>query len=298
MPSPVEVARDHAALRRRLGAAVAGEAARLWGELDPARIGPSWLRMVPRLLLVLVGAQTAAADQADRYLEAVLDAQGIDPAGVGSVVPSALAGVASDGRDLSDLLYQPAIRALSGIRDGASVEQALAGGGAGLDMIVRTQVADAGRVADQVATVARRQATGYVRMLVGGGCSRCAILAGRHYGWNAGFDRHPRCDCVHVPAREDSADDARTDPKRYFAGLSGAEQDRVFTKAGAEAIRSGADIAQVVNARRGMYEAGGRRFTRTNAGRRPRLMPEQILAEARGDRAEAIRLLKLHRYLR
>ncbi|MBQ1064486.1 hypothetical protein [Micromonospora sp. C41] len=192
MPSPAEVARDHAALRRRLGAAVAGEAARLWGEVDPARIGPSWLRLVPRLLLVLVGAQTAAAGQADRYLDAVLDAQGIDPAGVGSVVPSALAGVASDGRDLSDLLYQPAIRALSGIRDGASVGQALAGGGAGLDMIVRTQVADAGRVADQVATVAR-DVPGYRRMLVGGGCSRCAILAGRWYAYNAGFDRHPRC---------------------------------------------------------------------------------------------------------
>ncbi|WP_162881482.1 hypothetical protein [Micromonospora aurantiaca] len=171
---------------------MAGEAARLWGEVDPGRIGPSWLRMLPRLLLVLIGAQTAAAGQADRYLEAVLDAQGIDPAGVGSVVPSALAGVASDGRDLSDLLYQPAIRALSGIKGGASVEQALAGGGAGLDMIVRTQVADAGRVADQVATVARRQATGYVRMLVGGGCDRCAILAGRRYGWSAGFQRHPR----------------------------------------------------------------------------------------------------------
>lgn len=106
------------------------------------------------------------------------------------------------------------------------------------------------------------------------------------------------CDCVHIPAREDSADDARTDVRRYFADLSAAEQDRVFTKGGAEAIRAGADIAQVVNSRRGVYEAGGRRFTRTNAGRRPRLMPEQVLIEARGDRAEAVRLLKLHRYLR
>ncbi|MFD6770604.1 hypothetical protein ACFWC6_30775 [Micromonospora chalcea] len=192
MPSPVEVARDHAALRRRLSAAVAGEAARLWGEVDPGRIGPSWLRAVPRLLLVLIGAQSAAAGQADRYLDDVLDAQGIDPAAEGRVVPTALAGVASDGRDLSDLLYQPAVRALSGIRDGATVDQALAGGGAGLDMIVRTQVADAGRIADQVAMVAR-DVPGYRRMLVGGGCSRCAILAGRWYAYNAGFDRHPRC---------------------------------------------------------------------------------------------------------
>lgn len=43
----------------------------------------------------------------------------------------------------------------------------------------------------------------------------------------------------------------RTDPKAYFRSLSRAEQDRAFTAAGAEAIRLGADIGQVVNARRG-----------------------------------------------
>jgi hypothetical protein len=112
------------------------------------------------------------------------------------------------------------------------------------------------------------------------------------------------CDCVHVPAREDSADDIRTDPKAFFGSLNAAEQDRVFTKAGAEAIRSGADIAQVVNARRGMQTAtiGGQRVLVTTEGtrrsaRRVRLMPEQILKVSGGDRAEAIRLLKLHRYL-
>ena len=102
---------------------------------------------------------------------------------------------------------------------------------------------------------------------------------------------------MHIPSREDTADDLRTDPKAYFASLSPAEQDRLFTLAGAEAIRSGADIGQVVNARRGLYTAGGRQFTRTNAGKRPRLMPEGILREAAGNRDEAVRLLKLHRYL-
>lgn len=190
--STVEVAREHAAARRRLAGAAAGEAARLWGLVDPARIGASWLRLLPRLLLVLVGAQQAAAGRADGYLDEVLDAQGIDPDADARVAPTALAGVASDGRDLPDLLYRPVIGTLTAISRGAAVDRALAGGAAGLDMIVRTQVADAGRVADQVALVARRQATGYVRMLVGGSCSRCAILAGRRYGWSAGFRRHPR----------------------------------------------------------------------------------------------------------
>lgn len=75
------------------------------------------------------------------------------------------------------------------------------------------------------------------------------------------------------------------------------EQDKVFGKASAEAIREGADMARVVNARRGMYEAGGRQFTHEVAGRRPRLMPEQIFREARGNRDEALRLLRLHGYL-
>ncbi len=54
-----------------------------------------------------------------------------------------------------------------------------------------------------------------------------------------------------MPAAEDRADDLRTDPKQAFRSMSAAEQDRVFTRAGAEAIRLGADIGQVVNARRG-----------------------------------------------
>ena len=37
----------------------------------------------------------------------------------------------------------------------------------------------------------------------------------------------------------------------YFDRLSREEQDKAFTRAGAEAIRDGADISQVVNARRG-----------------------------------------------
>lgn len=42
----------------------------------------------------------------------------------------------------------------------------------------------------------------------------------------------------------------------------------------------------------------GRLYTTEAAGRRPRLMPETILAEAGADRAEALRLLRLHGYIR
>jgi len=56
---------------------------------------------------------------------------------------------------------------------------------------------------------------------------------------------------VHVPAVEDTADDLRTDPDAYFRSLTREDQDKYFTTAGAQAIRDGADIGQVVNARRG-----------------------------------------------
>lgn len=44
---------------------------------------------------------------------------------------------------------------------------------------------------------------------------------------------------------------AFTGPGDYFESLDRAEQDKIFTKAGAQAIRDRADINQVVNARRG-----------------------------------------------
>src|SRR5699024_3123647 len=101
------------------------------------------------------------------------------------------------------------------------------------------------------------QVTGYVRMINPPSCDRCAILAGKRYLWNEGFLRHPNCDCIHIPASENVAGDFRTDPYEYFKSLSESEQDRIFGKANAEAIRDGADIFQVTNTRmRGMSVVG------------------------------------------
>ena len=191
--SLLEVALDHADHRRRLALAASGEARRLWMQVDPGRISESWAAKISRLLVVVSGAQQAAAGSADSYLNNILNAQGVSPVAEARLVASALSGVASDGRDLASLLYRPAVTSLVGIGSGATPARALAGGAATLDMIVRTQVADAGRAGDVVALTARRQVTGYVRMLSGKSCSRCAVLAGRRYAWNAGFRRHPRC---------------------------------------------------------------------------------------------------------
>ena len=162
-----------------------------------------------------------------------------------------------------------------------------------------------GRWVAVVAAAAVPAVDGWIRVVSPGACSRCIVLAGRFYAWNAGFARHPLCMCSH--AATSSAVAAPESPAGVFDAMTAAEQDATFGKAGAAAIRAGADIGQVVNARRGMERAQGRALvTREGvtaggvAGRllggRARLMPETIM-ELASDREEAVRLLRAHGYI-
>ncbi len=293
-----DVARAYDRRQATLARKTAAHAHRLWTKIDPGNIGRSWLEQTSQLMPTLVSAQGIAASSASAYVEDALAAQELTGETLGAVRAESLMGVASDGRGLASLIYRPAISSLQAIEAGSAPARALALGGVHLDMIVRTQIEDASRVATGVAITARPHATGYVRMVSAGACSRCIVLAGKHYRWSAGFLRHPRCACRNVPAAENVSGDVSTNPKRAFDAMSSAEQDRRFTRSGAEAIRSGADIAKVVNSRRGMYVAGERRFTTEASTRRGgRLMPEQIARESAGNREEAIRLLRLHGYI-
>lgn len=287
--------------------ATSAAGAAMWRQVDPGNLSLSWTSWMPRMLTVLQAAQLAAASSADAYTDAALRAQGIATEAAGTVVASALAGIASDGRQLPTLLLNPVIATKEMIRRQIHEEgriyldRAMASGQASLEMLLRTQVADAGRVADGVA-IAARPKTGYVRMLVGDSCSRCAILAGRFYRYNAGFERHPQCDCSQIPSAEDVAGDLTTDARTAFTegrihGLSDADT---------KAIRDGADMAQVVNAHQSMYVAGGMKATKTGTTRhglagmrlkgQTRLMPESIYQIAT-DRDDAIRLLRMHGYI-
>lgn len=241
--------------------------------------------------------QREAARGATSYVSTSLTLAGATPDPFGLVDASAFAGVAADGRDLASLLSYPAFEVDAFVREGMARVQAEAIGQRHLERIVQSEIQDAARVATGVAVASDRTVTGYVRMIGGSHpCSRCITLAGRFYRWNAGFERHPQCSCVHIPAAENIEGDVRTDPKSYFEDLTEQQQNVTFTKAGAQAIRDGADIARVVNARRGIYIAGGRVLSHEGAKKRVRLMPEQILKEAKGDRDEALRLLKRFGY--
>lgn len=297
-----EVALHHSAARRRLIDAAARVALGMWGEVDPERIAATWAARIPEMVTVLTAAQRGAASAADTYLNDVLTAQRLSPTTSGLVVPAAFAGVASDGRALNTLLVNPSITTLLGIKGGATTERAMAAGRASLDMLVRTQVADAGRAADRVAMTARRTATGYVRVAVGKSCARCLVLAGRVYRWSAGFDRHPRCDCIHLPTQIARAGSLTQDPDEAYGRMSAAERTRAgFSAADQRAIAEGADLNQVVNARRGMYvtTVGSQsvQATKVGAGRTIRLTTDEIFRIAGDDRDEAIRLLRRHGYL-
>lgn len=188
-----QVAQAHYAQRAAVSTAVAVTAAELWAQVSLSAIAASWQALVAVLSAAVGAGQRRAAVPAAQYVADVAAAAGRASDQAGGLVPESLVGVASDGRDLTSLLYRPAVATLTAIGQGADVETAHRAGGVALDMIVRTQLADAGRAADQVAIVADRTMTGYVRMLQPPSCSRCVILAGRRYAWNAGFKRHPRC---------------------------------------------------------------------------------------------------------
>lgn len=184
--------------------------------------------------------------------------------------------------------------------------------------LIESEIQDAGRSAYQAELVASPDWQNYVRVLVPPSCKRCAILAGRIYRDLDGFRRHPGCDCVHVPVQSwEEAHDAGL--VSSFSELFERGQVRGLSEADAQAIRDGADPAQVVNATRGTSVPGvtqayttelfGRRAKATHFGttkrsawrkanptRLVRLRPESIYQYAR-DRDDAIRLLRLYGYL-
>lgn len=206
---------------------------------------------------------------------------------------------------------------------------------AGLDLFVQSEIIAAGADAASVEIVAGNEWTNYVRVLDLPSCERCVILAGRIYRDNEGFPRHPKCDCQHWPVDSLEAAEAAglvTKPEVAFEkGLIGGyvtlddgskKWKPGLSVADTQAIRDGADIQEIVNARRG----GGRRpkgmtnaitaeifgrtvkattegTTRRSAWRKAhpklpiRLRPESIYEHAK-DREDVLRLLRLYGYIK
>lgn len=227
---------------------------RQWRRMGP-EFDQSYYRIEPTLLAVVRQAQTALVAGASQYIPAVLDEQGLAADPLMRVSTSPLIGVAGDGRPVDSLLHGAVTGAKTAVGNGSPTFAALRASGQWLTTTVGTVLSDTARQSEAL-HAGVRPVTGYVRMLNGSSCSRCVVLAGRFYRKNMGFLRHPKCDCRHIPSTEALAGDMTVDPVAYFDSLSKAEQDATFGAAGGEAIRSGADVGQVVNARRGVSYAG------------------------------------------
>lgn len=246
---PESSARSYRTQQRLTGAAVLA-ARKSWGQVDPDAISESWETPSVVLAATLTKLQSEAALDGARSVPAALSDQGVEVDPAYAVKPRAVAGFAGAGYDPVTVFESAPIVAKSRIAQGWTVEAAMAAGGAILSGITQTAMADAGRQGQMLA-IHSRPKVGYVRMLNPPSCSRCAILAGRPSGREP-FPRHPRCDCRAIPGLEGMEQDLTMNTGEYFETLSPEEQARIFTKAGAQAIRDGADINQVVNARRGM----------------------------------------------
>lgn len=154
--------------------------------------------------------------------------------------------------------------------------------------LVSSLVQEAGRAAEGVA-VAARPKVGYTRYLSPPSCSRCAILAGRTYRYSQGFQRHPGCDCVMVPALQDAAAGLVADPTDLVreGKVTGLSKDDL------RAIDDGADLGQVVNVRR---KAAGLTESGRVLARAGRLTPSGIYRLA-SSQTEAVAMLRRFGYL-
>ena len=314
-------AQAHQAGRAAQAAATAAAVRSVWMATDPEDLEGSWLAGAMFAAELIHTGQVAAAATTDGWLN--------QEAGPGEGAVNVETAAAAAG-DLTPALLYPLLIAFNRLRRGFSTAVSILSGAAFLEMVTRSLVADAGRIADMAGMIARPRIVSYVRVVHLPACARCIILAGREYTLSDGFLRHPRCDCTLAPRRPGDTWEL-LGPEQLFAQMEPAQQRRAFGQAGADAIREGADIGQVVNARRGMTtvtryrrtvqatsegttrrgfyasrrrkfeKAAGTRFGESTRGRlrtkAVRLMPEEIYRLADGDREHAIRLLKKNAYI-
>jgi len=273
----LQAAEAHYRRQAKAAAAAVAAAWRTWDRMGVDDLDASWRALGGRLVATVAAVQILAARDADPYVSAVLAEQKMRAPAEGRVNPTALAGVAGDGRDLATLLFEPVIDVKTAIGSGLRPADAMASARSTLGLMVATAVQDASRAAVSAAMTSRPKVTGYVRMLNTPSCSRCVILAGRWYRWNTGFERHPRCDCRHIPASEDVAGDLRTDPllaiqSGQVTGLSKADTSAI--------LDDGADVFQVINAHRGMSTAQvfGHRVKTTSEGTTKRGLAFRVLS--------------------
>lgn len=264
---------------------------RLWRSMNFDALDASWAEVGPQVAQQVVGAQLEAAKGADRFTAQVSSQYGFTEK-PSRLIPESFTNVDGAGRSVGGLLYGAVTTTKQGVGAGLGM-QAFESGASYLASMIKTVVADLGRASAAVSATGRGY-TEYVRVINPGACSRCAILAGVS-DYKTAFKRHPACKCTSAPVEHEAPEGTFGTASDYFDSLSPAEQERIFTKAGAQAIRDGADPSRVVSARRGasgvttsrgigrQTTAGsGRRLERTTIGYRSDGTPIEVYTTSEG----------------
>ncbi|MEF2979095.1 hypothetical protein [Subtercola sp. YIM 133946] len=291
--STPDTAAEHYTQQQRIGAVTASGAKRLWA-LVGDDFDSGFSRIEDRLLELITAGQAAAARTGAAYVSDVLyETDQVDLPTM-TVDPESFAGTAPDGRDLGGMFYSAVTSAKEAVKNGATLDAALQQGRNEVVKLALTTVSDANRESIGTAMGVRPAVEGWVRMLNPPSCGRCVILAGKFFRWNQGFQRHPRCDCRHIPSSEALAGDFTTDPYQYFKSLGGAEQEKLFGRVEARAINDGADIYRVMNTKARGLATGGQQARKY--GTPSRLTVDQIYRQA-GHRTNAIRMMTEEGYV-
>ena len=287
LPPQLQAAADY---RQRLIAQVVRRVLAAWRPNSPQDPNAWFASHALPFTEMVTHGQLLAAQAAIASADVALDLQHYDQVPELSADPEAFAGVTGSGDPVMGLAYAQAQKVTELVDAEAPItERAQAWHHAGVMLATATQTAisDAARMAI-LTHLAARPGTTWVRVVRPPCCARCAILAGKKGSSRMKFLRHPGCDCTAIPVSEATSDMHKLfyfDAKAYFDSLSPEQQAKVFTKAGARAIRDGADINQVVNARRGMKtitSAGGRRRLITTEGTTKRGWASEYLREQYG----------------
>jgi hypothetical protein len=270
----LDTAAEHRSTVDEIAMTSAASVAREWSRADPARLESEWTARAPQLAAAVSSAQLEAAQQATGYIASTVG-------GTAALAAQSFSGVTREGREIAPELYSVGVGA------------AFQAGTALMSILAANTIRDAGRSADNTLAVANG-ALYSVRVVSPGACSRCAILAGVK-GYRTDFERHPECRCFSMPLRDNETPEGFFQhPSDYFESMTEVEQDRVFTKSGAWAIRNGADPIKVVNARRGAYKTSTLRadgsYSRSRLrpvtiGVRPDGSPLQVYATLEGTTA-------------
>lgn len=307
------------------------------GSVDASARGVATLISEYQLQAAAMGSQLVAEVEAMLRVEASLRTSPIVPEAFAGVTQGTTYALAEGGLPLETIAHRSADIMKRSVLAGMGSAAVLEAGYSYMRAIAGSTVTDTARNASFTRQNTSTILKDYVRAVQPGACSRCIVLAGKESS-DKPFLRHPLCRCYAMPVAEITDGTIAEDPMDWFKSLSPAEQDKRFTKAGAEAIREGADIGRVVNARRGadgiMYNSHGAGSGRPRGARMQkriigmhkdgtpievyatnelisrrgrklynysagrRLMPESILSMANGDRALFRRMLADYGYMR